>query len=257
VIHQKAAAGFSAPGATDAYERGRPPYPPESVDRLVEVGRLGPGRDVVDLAAGTGRLTRLLTPTGSRVVAVEPVGAMRAALRAACPGVEVLDGTAESIPLADSSIDAVTVGQAFHWFDGPVALTEIARVLRPGGTLVLVWNAQNGLAPWIDRVLTITHAANVEGAPQYDTGAWRSAFAGVTAFGDLSEHHVVSGWEVDVETVLNRFASVSYIAALPEPRRADVLGAIREVLDADPATAGRDRFPMPTRTDLFWCTKRS
>ncbi|MCU1463456.1 MAG: smtA [Acidimicrobiales bacterium] len=257
MIHETASAGFSATGAADAYERGRPPYPAAVVDRLIDVGRIGPGAHVVDLAAGTGRLTRMLIPSGARVVAIEPVAAMRDALRVACPGVDVLDGAAESIPLPDGWSDAVTVGQAFHWFAGPAALAEIARVLRPGGTLALVWNAQRGLAPWIDRVLTIVHAANDDGAPQYDTGAWRAVFSGATAFGELAEHHVVSDWEVDVDTVLNRFASVSYVAALPDERRADLLAAIRALLDTDPATAGRARFPMPTRTDLFWCTKRS
>ena len=257
MIHEAATAGFTAAGEAGTYERGRPPYPAEIVERLVEVGRLGPGRVVLDVAAGTGRLTRLLVPTGARVLAVEPVAAMRAVFAESCPDIEVIDGTAEAIPRPGASCDAVTVAQAFHWFDGPAALAEIGRVLRPGGTLALVWNAQGELADWVDRVLAITHAANDQGAPQYSTGAWRSAFTDDPTFGPLSEYHVMTDWEVDADTVVDRFASVSYVAALPDKRRADVLGAIREVLDTDPATAGRDRFPMPTRTDLFWCTKRS
>ena len=98
---------------------------------LVDALAIGPGRDVLDLAAGTGKLTRLLVPTGAHVVAVEPVPAMRALLT----DVDALDGTAEAIPLPDASVDAVTVGQAFHWFDPPTALAEIDRVLRPGGRL--------------------------------------------------------------------------------------------------------------------------
>jgi SAM-dependent methyltransferase len=257
VIHRAAADGFSAAGAADAYERGRPPYPSAVIDRIADICSLRPGRVVVDLAAGTGRLTRLLLSSGARVIPVEPVAAMRAALP------DAVEGTAESMPLPDASADAVTVGQAFHWFDGPAALREIARVLRPDGVLVLVWNAQNGLAPWIDRVLAVTHAANVGAAPQYATSAWRAAFdgsgesGGSGEFGPLVDEHVVTDWEVDAATVLDRFASVSYVAALPDAARADVLAAIRDVLDTDPATRGRERFAMPTRTDLYWCTKRS
>lgn len=256
MIHESARRGFAAAGAADAYERGRPPYPPDVIARLIDVCRLGPGRVVVDLAAGTGRLTRLLQPSGARVIPVEPVAEMRASLP------DAVEGTAESMPLPDESADAVTVGQAFHWFDGPAAVGEIARVLKPGGTLALVWNAQAGLAPWIDRVLAITHAANDAGAPQYASGRWRAPFADDGdgdhhAFGPLHEHHVVTDWDVDADTVVDRFASVSYVAALPDERRGAVLAAIRDVLDTDPATRGRARFAMPTRTDLYWCTKHS
>ena len=119
-----------------AYERGRPGYPRAAVDFLARL-RLGPGRTVVDLAAGTGKLTRLLLATGAEVVAVEPVAEMRAALPA---GARTVDGTAEAMPLTTASADAVAVAQAFHWFDGDAALAEIHRVLRPGGALALVWN---------------------------------------------------------------------------------------------------------------------
>jgi SAM-dependent methyltransferase len=106
------------------------------VDRL----GLGPGRVVVDLAAGTGKLARQLVPSGARVVAVEPLAEMRALIPA---GIEVLEGTAESIPLPDASADAVTVAQAFHWFDAEAALREIGRVLRPDGMLALVSNRRD------------------------------------------------------------------------------------------------------------------
>src|SRR5690606_25154234 len=132
-IPDAAAEGFGR--GAEAYESARPSYPPDAVGEIATVCDVGPGRRVLDLAAGTGKLTRLLVPTGAEVVAVEPVAEMRAVLSAVLPGVEALDGTAEAIPLPDASVDAVTVAQAFHWFDPPVALAEIARVLRPGGTL--------------------------------------------------------------------------------------------------------------------------
>jgi SAM-dependent methyltransferase len=124
------------PAAGD-YEAARPSYPPEAVALLERELGVGPGARVCDLAAGTGKLTRLLASTGADVVAVEPVPGMRDQLLATTPGVEVLDGTAEAIPLPDGSVDVVTVAQAFHWFRFDEALAEIARVLRPGGTLLL------------------------------------------------------------------------------------------------------------------------
>jgi SAM-dependent methyltransferase len=123
-----------------AYERARPGYAPEAVAFLVKRLGLGPGRVVVDLAAGTGKLAGQLVPSGARVVAVEPLAEMRSLIPA---GIEVFDGTAEAIPLPDASVDAVTVAQAFHWFDAEVALREIERVLRPGGSLALVSNRRD------------------------------------------------------------------------------------------------------------------
>jgi len=126
--------------SADAYERARPGYAPEAVAFLAERLGLGPGRVVVDLAAGTGKLARQLVPSGARVVAVEPLAEMRSLIP---EGIEVLDGTAEAIPLPDDFADAVTVAQAFHWFDAEAALRQIERVLRPGGSLALVSNRRD------------------------------------------------------------------------------------------------------------------
>ena len=125
MIHPTAAAGFSLGAA--AYERGRPGYPAEAIGWLAEQLGLRAGRTVLDLAAGTGKLTRALVETGAEVVAVEPVDEMRAQLEAAVPAARALAGTAEEIPLADGAVDAVTVAQAFHWFDRDAAFTEIHR----------------------------------------------------------------------------------------------------------------------------------
>jgi SAM-dependent methyltransferase len=134
-LHPAAQQGFAR--AAGEYRRGRPGYPAAAIEHLAERLDLGPGRSVVDLAAGTGALTRPLLALRCVVVAVEPVAEMRAQLPA---GARALDGTAERIPLPDAVADAVTVAQAFHWFDGDAALAEIHRVLRPDGVLALIWN---------------------------------------------------------------------------------------------------------------------
>jgi ubiquinone/menaquinone biosynthesis C-methylase UbiE len=122
-IHDAAARGFEA--SVELYRRGRPGYPDDAVSHLVRELRIAPGRDVLELGAGTGKLTEMLVPTGARITAVEPVTAMREALAAACPTVRAIDGTAEDIPVEDATADAAVAAQAFHWFDGERALPEI------------------------------------------------------------------------------------------------------------------------------------
>jgi len=129
----------------DAYERARPGYAPAAVAYLVEQLDLRPGRVVLDLGAGTGKLARQLLTSGARVLAVEPLAELRELVP---PGIEALDGRAEAIPLADASVDALTVAQAFHWFDEERALAEIARVLRPGGRTALVTNRREPPGPF-------------------------------------------------------------------------------------------------------------
>src|SRR5437016_4501937 len=140
---QARAASFGS--AAGAYERGRPPYPPEAIDWLLPAG----AARVLDLGAGTGKLTRQLTGRGLDLTAVEPSEGMREQLRRAVPGVRALAGTAEQIPLPDLSVDAVLVAQAWHWMDPAVAVPEVARVLRPGGQLGLLWNIRDERADWV------------------------------------------------------------------------------------------------------------
>ncbi len=152
-VHAVASAGFEAEAA--AYDRARPSYPPDAVAWLTANLGIGPGRRVVDLAAGTGKLTALIAGTGSRLVAVEPVAAMRARLRDRLPDVPVVAGVAESLPLAPASVDAVLVAQAFHWFNANLAMAELGRVLKVGGRLALIWNARERGVGWIDQVWSV------------------------------------------------------------------------------------------------------
>lgn len=171
--------------AADAYERGRPEYPAAAVAYALRLLAIGPASTVLDLAAGTGKFTRVLVPTGARIVAVEPVAAMRERIAAQCPTVTVLEGTAEAIPLPDESVDAVTVAQAFHWFRGREALAEIRRVLRPGGGLALVWNVRDETVDWVRRLAELMDPHN-GGAPRYHTGLWREAFSAPNGFTPLT-----------------------------------------------------------------------
>jgi SAM-dependent methyltransferase len=262
-IHDRARQGFGRAGAVAAYERGRPGYPEEAVAELVRRLRVAPGATVLDLAAGTGKLTRQLLATGADLVAVEPVAAMRERLARAlaprpgkAPGgpawVRVVGGTAEAIPLRDGSLDAVTVGQAFHWFDGPRAVAELHRILRPGGRLGLIWNESRPVMAAITAILD-RHAGD---APRYRDGRWRAAFDAGDGFTPLAErtfHHL---HRLERAAVLDRFASISFIAALPDADRARVLAEIDQVIAAEPSLAGQDRIGLPYRTDLYWCTRR-
>jgi ubiquinone/menaquinone biosynthesis C-methylase UbiE len=163
-LHPTAEQGFGRAAAQ--YERARPGYPQAALEHLARRLGLGPGRTVIDLAAGTGKLTRPLLAGGSEVIAVEPVAAMRAALPREAT---VFDGTAEHIPLAAGAADAVTVGQAFHWFDGDAALAEIHRVLRHGGALALIWNRR--LDDPVNRAIDALLAPHRPGAPTHSDAA--------------------------------------------------------------------------------------
>jgi SAM-dependent methyltransferase len=251
-IPPAAAKGFEA--GAEAYEVARPSYPAESVAHIVGHAGLGPERAVLDLAAGTGKLTRLLVPTGADVVAVEPVAAMREVLRETCPDAEILDGTAEAIPLGASSVDAVTVAQAFHWFDPPTALAEMARVLRPGGTLVLAWNTRDRSHDWVRRFGDLLVDGDAE--RPYDS-YYEVDYAGVIAEAGGGAFGPAECWSTDwvqpfdADLLLARAASVSVVAALPEVRRAEVLERVRHLASTHPDLAGRARFGFPYTTRVY------
>ena len=238
-----AAAGFGAEAAT--YERGRPSYPEAAVGHLVDQLELGVGCRVLDLAAGTGKMTRLLLATGADVVAVEPVAAMRVQLHNAL-GVEALEGTAEAIPLPDASVDAVVVAQAFHWFDAPRALAEIVRVLRPGGALALVWNERDETVPWVAELGRIIHWNTRQ---PYRVGTdWRTVIDPVGVCTPLQHRRFQHVQEVDVELLLERVVSTSYIAAMAPEERRPILEGVRALVAAFPP-----RFPLHYDTDVWWC----
>jgi SAM-dependent methyltransferase len=241
VIHRAAAEGFAR--AADAYERGRPGYPAVAVELLMR--RLPSSPEVLDLAAGTGKLTRALIDAGARVVAVEPIAEMRAALP---DRVRALAGTAERIPLSDAAVDAVTVGQAFHWFDGDAALAEIARVLRPVGLLALFWNRRVEDDP-VNEVVESLVAPYRGDVPTHRSNAWRGAFARTTLFGPLEETTFENVEVLDPDRLEARVGSISFIASLDPGERAAVLERAR-------AIAGDGPLRVPYRTELQLAVKR-
>jgi len=213
--------------AVDVYEEARPEYPPAVVDWLVRRLDLRAGRTVLDLGAGTGKLTRRLVGTGARVVAVEPLPAMRARLEQLVPEAEALDGTAEAIPLADASADAITVGQAFHWFRLGEALPELHRVLRPGGALALVWNSwHRGPNDAIGRILKPLRGDT----PTLADRRWREQTEASALFGPLDERLFEWREVLEPEQVVKRVLSISFVAALPPERRDDIARQVLESL---------------------------
>ena len=210
------------------------------VQLLVDELGIAPGRRVLDLAAGTGKLTRLLVATGADVVAVEPDPAMRVALP------DALEGSAEAIPLPDASVDVVTVGQAFHWFDAPAALAEIARVLRPGGGLGLVWNERDESVPWVAELGRIFDWPTLR--PYPEDPDWPAVLDGSGRFTPARHRRFASEQVVDEDVLVDRVLSTSYVGTWPAERRAEVAREVRELVAGFPAA-----IRLPYVTDVYWC----
>jgi SAM-dependent methyltransferase len=248
MVHEVAAAGFN--DSAD-YEAARPSYPPEAIAWLVEHLDIRSDRRVCDLAAGTGKLTRLVVPTGADLLAIEPVPGMRATFRRVLHEVPVVAGTAEALPVRTAVLDALVVAQAWHWFDHDRAAAEAARVLRRGRGLALLWNARERTEPWVDAVWQIMDRVEKR-APWRDHENWRdSAFHEMPGFGGMVQAQFHHRHTLTPEAVVRRLASVSHVAVLPEPERAAVLDEVRGVLATHPDVAGREIVEIPYRVDCL------
>ncbi len=214
------ATSFAA--VADAYERSRPGYPDDAVRWLVGEGR----RDVVDLGAGTGKLTRSLVVLGHRVIAVEPLPEMIVHLRVAVPGVTAVEGGAEAIPLETASADVVTAAQAFHWFDHGPALREIARVLRPDGSIALVWNTRDDREPWVAQL-----SEEAIGSEAIDGGLPGASIEESGLFGSVEHESFRYVQRIDRETLIDLVVSRSYCAVLSPKERAPVLDRVERLFD--------------------------
>jgi SAM-dependent methyltransferase len=223
------------------YDRFRPHYPAAAVEWAVNAT---PPARVVDLGAGTGILTRLLRGRHFTAVPVEPDAEMRAQLAAATPGAVPLAGSAESVPLADASVDAVVAGQAYHWFAGERAHAEIARILRPGGTFAAIWNLRDTATPWVAELDKIIHAA---GGERHEPRP-RTFGPAFTPIEHREFRHAVAMTGPDLVGMMTTRSY--YLVAPPAGRRA-LEEAVRELVSGHPDLAGRERFDLPYRTVVY------
>jgi SAM-dependent methyltransferase len=215
----------------DAYERARPEYPAEAVSWLAEKLGLAAGRTVLDLGAGTGKLTRALLPTGARVIAVEPGERMLAELRRAVPEAEALLAAAEAIPLPDGSVDAITVGQAFHWFRHDEAVPEMRRVLSPGGSVALIWNSRDQERPLQRDLSELIRPLLPPDRPP--VGHSVKALDESELFGPVERRTFPFLQQLDADGLVDRMASVSFVAAAAPDARAELERGLREIVAAE------------------------
>ena len=232
------------------YERGRPGYPPEVIGL---VGVESPST-VLELGAGTGKLTRLLLATFDRVIAIEPDDEMRRRLLELCPEADALAGTAEQIPVVDCSVDAVFAAQCFHNFDDERALAEIARILRPGGSLIAMWNVQAGpAAPSIAAVENLLAPHWPKGwdtldlgnnPARYASGEWMAALT-PSPFEELHQARLPNPQSVDTQGLVAFFNSMGWIAILPEGERLRLLDEVGSLLTSS-------EYVLPWETHVQW-----
>lgn len=252
MIHSTASIGFE--NGAEYYQNGRPGYPKESIDFIIKYFDLNSESACVDLGAGTGKLTKALVDRGLVPVAIEPVPGMQRIFRETLPQIECLSGLAEKIPLENNSQDIVFVAQAFHWFQGKEALAEIARILRPNGYLVLMWNTRDESVEWVSELTKIIDP--VQGtAPRYKSGQWLKAFQGNSGFSPLQKKEFSHVQKGEPGLVVDRVASVSFISALDEDPRLKVMNQVKTLLKTHPQTKGKETISFPYKTDLFWCRK--
>lgn len=238
------ALGFA--DVADDYEYGRPDYPPAVIAALGRALGLAGGARVADVGAGTGKLTRPLSAAGYDVVAVEPLPALRERLRATAAHVRTLAGTAETLPLPGASVDAIVCADAFHWFDGPRAVREFARVLRPGGGLALVWNLDaepDAAPPWHAELRALLEEIRPD-HPSFTADQGRGAVAASPDFGALGHTEVRHELRTDRARLI---ASMSYVGGMPAPARRDVLRRAEAIL----VRHGVGEVDQPLRTTIW------
>lgn len=224
--------------AAGLYERVRPGYPAAAVDLLLAPG----AQRVLELGAGTGKFTRVLVDHGLDVTAVEPSDGMRAQFAQVLPGVPVLAGRAEALPLDDGSIDAVVVAQAWHWVDPARAAPEVGRVLTTGGSLGLVWNLRSTTEPWVEELERLLGRPRGHGEGDPDAPVVGPPF------GPIERHELTWRHELRPDEVVDLIGSRSYALVMEQPQREHLLGAVGRLLREHPDTRGRATLQLPYRT---------
>ncbi|MGH9063541.1 MAG: class I SAM-dependent methyltransferase [Acidimicrobiales bacterium] len=239
--------------AAGAYQRGRPSYPASALRLLADELDIVPGRRVVDVGAGTGKLTELLVSTGAEVTAVEPVAAMRGELASALPDVDLRDGTAEALPLEDQSVDVVVVAQAFHWFDHVAARQEFGRVLGPKGGLGLVSNDYDLAVPWVAAFAEVYRSRAPAGRPQLSDQLWRRAFQDLRGWTPLREARIPNPQRSTRTGLIERALSSSWVAGLDTEEQVEIARDVDAVLDDYADTRARAELDLPYITEIHWC----
>jgi len=242
-----------------AYEQARPGYPPALLKDVCDKLHLKAGMKVLDLAAGPGKLTRVLADFKFDMTAVEPAAGMRAGFNAVLPHIPVLEGTSTKIPIPDAALDAVFIGQAFHWFATKESLLEIRRVLKKGGALVLIWNTEDGGSEGVKHLVPL-YTKYEFGVPQYRHGTWRNVFndhADSLPFTPLQELHMNNPVPVTRDLIWARILSISYISAMSAEQQAvvkkEILDYIEKAVPEFIANKAADASVIyPYRTDAFW-----
>jgi SAM-dependent methyltransferase len=215
----------------DVYERARPEYPPDAVAWIAEELDLRPGRTVLDLGAGTGKLTRALLQTGARVVALEPGEQMLAQLQLAVPGAEALHAAAEAIPLPNESVDAATMGQSFHWFRHDEALPELHRVLRRGAGIALMWNWRDQDSPLQKRLNDLIEPFVPSGRKR--GGEWLEPLDASPLFSPAEKREFRFSQRLDAQAVVDRITSISFIASAAAADRERVEEQLRTIVEGE------------------------
>jgi SAM-dependent methyltransferase len=242
-LFARQAASFD--NAAEVYEKARPEYPAEAVDWLIPDG----AQVVLDLGAGTGKFTKALAARGLEVIAVDPAPKMLEQLSASIPSATVHVGSAEDIPVADASVDAVFAAQAWHWVDQDAALPQVARVLRPGGTLGLIWNVRDESVPWVSRLTEVMHGSEAE--TFVGAGADGSGRIQRGPFGEIETKVFEWTRDFDRDGLLDLVRSRSYFITAEPTVQEEMLTGVAEFFDTDSDIAGADHLSMPYQTHAF------
>ncbi|CAF3775320.1 unnamed protein product [Adineta steineri] len=247
-----AAEGFEK--AAEVYEQARPTYPPDAIDFIKSLH--DKPNVIVDLGAGTGKLTRLLGSMGAQeIVAIEPVAAMRENLKKIPIITKIIDGTAEHIPFDDSSIDIIICAQSFHWFATHHALTELNRVLKSNGLLILIWNnSDNQGIEWADNITKYVDSFKPKDVSRYKSMEWKAVFDNQNLFSSLQQKQFSHKQRVTRDLVLNRILSTSFVAALSSEEQTKLVDNVKKMLNDIEEIRNVNEFDITHRTDVYWCS---
>jgi ubiquinone/menaquinone biosynthesis C-methylase UbiE len=249
-VHVVAAQGFEQ--AATVYEQARPTYPNEVID-LIKSLHNKPDT-IIDLGAGTGKLTRLLGPIGAReIIAIEPVLAMREKLKNIPIITKIIDGTAEHIPFEDNTIDIIICAQAFHWFANHRALAEINRVLKPNGFLILIWNSPDDSGnEWAENIKKYIESFKPHDTLSSEKLEWKNAFDNQNFFSSEQHKQFTHKQRVTRDLVMNLILSISFVAALPAEEKTKLIDEVRKMLDNTEEIRDVQEFDERLFTDVYW-----